>query len=283
MLSISAIYWDPSPEIFILPIIHWPILWYGVFFALGFAIGYPILVGILTRFFELKLKKGAKKQAQFLADHLIGYVVIATLIGARLGHFIFYEKPSFYLNRPLEIFKIWEGGLASHGAAVGIFIAVCLFYYRYRQSLGGLSPLHLIDFLSVPASLAGGFIRLGNFFNQEILGTKTNVPWAVIFGHPADRSYPQPRHPVQLYEAFFYFILFIILWRLSYKNKYLLGDGKLAGLFFIFVFGFRFIIEFWKVEQSHLLSWHLTMGQILSLPMIFLGLILISLCLFRLK
>src|SRR3990167_6734205 len=119
-----SIYWDPSPEIFVLPIIQWPILWYGVFFALGFALGYPILVSVLTRFFEPQLLKDAKKHSQFLVDHLVSYIVISTLIGARLGHFIFYEKPSFYFHRPLEIFKIWEGGLASHGAAIGIFIAV---------------------------------------------------------------------------------------------------------------------------------------------------------------
>jgi prolipoprotein diacylglyceryl transferase len=216
-----------------------------------------------------------KKQAIFLADRLTVYIVLATIIGARLGHYFFYENPSSYLRTPWEIFQIWKGGLASHGAAVAIVIATWLFMYRYKSKMRQLTWLHLLDFVSVPTALAGAFIRVGNFFNQEILGTETNVSWAVIFGHPADRSAPVPRHPVQLYEAFLYAAVFVLLWRLSFRFKYLLGPGRLIGIFLTLVFGFRFCIEYWKEEQSHLLSTSLTMGQILSIPAVLIGIFLL--------
>jgi prolipoprotein diacylglyceryl transferase len=344
---LAYLYWDPKPEVFFLPVVDWPILWYGALFALGFAIGFPIFVGILTRFFfqrpefeerELKgefgeprlalaSKKGRaalaaalndwmvseeeaidfhllpkeahlatcslhpqkalrrlklehlfekgilslKKQAIQLTDRLTVYMVIATVLGARIGHLLFYEKPASYLNNPIEVIQIWEGGLASHGAAVGIVLGLWLFSYRHR--VRGLTLLHLLDFVAVPTALAGTFIRVGNFFNQEVLGTPTDLPWAVLFGHPADHSLPIPRHPAQLYEALFYLAVFFILWRLSFRPKYLLEEGKLIGLFLILVFGFRFFVEFYKVEQSRLIPTFLdlTMGQILSIPAVIAG------------
>ena len=343
-------YWDPKPEIFIVPWLHVPILWYGVLFALGFILGFPILVGILERFFllrptftpreiigswegsewaeeakkgnvplckalnnwlisnqpvEIKLpKKEArfaaeslhpeqalkrlkiesrlptailtlKKQAIFLVDRLTVYMVVATVLGARLGHYLFYERPSEYLRNPLEILQIWKGGLASHGAAMAIVVALWIFIRRYKEIIRELTWLHLLDFICVPTALAATFIRIGNFFNQEILGTVTDVPWAVVFGHAADHSLPAPRHPVQLYEALFYGLVFFLLWRLTFRVKYLMIPGKLIGLFLTLVFGFRFIIEYWKIEQSHLVSTALTMGQILSIPAVLIGMFLL--------
>jgi len=346
MITIASIYWDPKPEIFVIPWLNIPILWYGVLFALGFVLGFPILVGILERFFLLRpdfkpneiigkcdypefeklARKGKialcqalnerlvsdepiavqlqkkvasmalqnlhpqqalrrlklelllpncilslRKQAILLADRLTVYMVIATVVGARLGHFFFYERPSEYLRNPLEILQIWKGGLASHGAAIAIVIALWIFIRRYKSTTRELTWLHLLDFVCVPTALAAVFIRIGNFFNQEILGTASNVSWAVVFGHPADHSAPIPRHPVQLYEAFFYGLTFAILWRLSSRVKYLMQPGKLFGLFLMMIFGFRFIVEYWKMEQSHLLSSVLTMGQILSIPAVIVG------------
>jgi len=214
-----------------------------------------------------------KRQAVVLTDKLTVYMVVATVLGARLGHFLFYENPSEYMRDPLEIFAIWKGGLASHGAAVAIVLALWLYARRYpvRQ----LSLLHLLDFVVVPTALAGALIRLGNFFNQEILGTVTDLPWAVVFGHAADHSLPAPRHPVQLYEAIAYGAIFYLLWKLSFRSKFLLNKGKLLGIFLILVFGFRFVVEFWKLEQSRLVSLPLTMGQILSIPAIFIGFFLV--------
>ncbi len=328
------LHWDPSPEIFTVPIVRWPILWYGILFALGFVLGFPIFVGILRRFFlqrpdfedgelldktlraralneqlvsneplemalppslardaacslhptaaqrRLKLEallKGRVVSLHALAirwtDRVTLHMIVATVIGARLGHYLFYERPSDYLLNPLEILQIWKGGLASHGAAIAIVIALALFAWRFENKARGLGFLHLLDFVAVPTALAGALIRIGNFFNQEILGTQTQVPWGVVFGHPADHSAPAPRHPVQLYEALAYFVVFFVLWRLTFKAKYLLHRGQLIGLFLILVFGFRLIAEAFKLEQSQLMadatSW--TMGQFLSIPAILAG------------
>lgn len=273
------IYWDPDPSIFVLPFLNWPILWYGLFFALGFIVGFPVFVSILTRYFltlnEWKNEgvKSLREKAVFLADKLTAYVVIATIVGARLGHFLFYEKASEYLRDPWEIFRLWKGGLASHGAVVAIIISIIFFSYRIRFQFPFLNWIRILDFISVPAAFAGGCIRVGNFFNQEILGTITNVPWAVVFGHPFDQTISAPRHPVQLYEALGYFFLFILLWGCSYRPYFLKRQGKLVGIFLIFVFTFRFFIEFFKLEQSKIASaeFFLTMGQILSIPVIVLG------------
>lgn len=337
-------YWDPKPEIFFIPYLHFPILWYGLLFSIGFALGFPLFVSILRRFFftdpeyresdilclpELsfwgktkssivkalngKIEKespghlpkkihklvrrshclhpkkvlarlsldidlhgavlGILKKAVIITDRLVIYMLIATVVGARLGHFLFYEDLSGYFDDPFEIFRVWEGGLASHGAAVAIILALVLFSKKMEKMAKGLTWIRLLDFVAVPTALCGCFIRIGNFFNQEILGSPSSLPWAVTFGHPADHSFPIPRHPVQLYEAFFYLLVFALLWRLTYRIRFLLSPGKLIGLFLILVFGFRFFIEFLKMEQSHLLEPNslLTMGQILSIPMVVLG------------
>jgi prolipoprotein diacylglyceryl transferase len=190
-----------------------------------------------------------------------------------LGHFLFYEKPEEYLLHPLEIFKIWEGGLASHGAVLGIILGVFLFQRKSLSFTSSLNWLRLLDFISIPAALCGFWIRIGNFFNQEVLGKATQLPWGVIFGHPVDHQLLQePRHPVQIYEALFYLGVFYFLWRLSLKPYFLKSSGKLIGLFLILVFGFRFFVEYVKMEQSQLVSFSfLTMGQILSIPVVFLG------------
>lgn len=270
MLHLSSIYWDPKPELFRIPYFDWPVLWYGVLFALAFAIGFPIFVGILIRF----LGREQKKKAIQITDRLTLYMILGTVIGARLGHFIFYERPSHYFNDPLQIFRIWEGGLASHGGAVGIIIALILFSWKIRKTDPELTWIKLLDFVAVPAALGGFCIRIGNFINQEVLGTPTDLPWGVIFGHPADYSLPHPRHPVQIYEALFYLAVFFFLWKLSFRVYFLKTRGKLIGLFLVLVFGFRFFVEFWKTEQSRIMSTSsLTMGQILSIPLVIVGLL----------
>lgn len=258
------IHWDPSPEMFAFPIplLGRPILWYGFCFALGFALSYYALLYLLRQITASK--------AKFLAEHLSFYVILGTLIGARLGDVLFYQRPSDYLTDPWMIVKVWEGGLASHGGVMGIIVAVFLFSRKYRD----LSFLKLLDLLSIVAGLAAGCIRIGNFINQEILGTVTDVPWAVVFGHPADHSAPAPRHPVQLYEALFYFSLFALLFFYVRKKKWL--EGRLTGLFLLLVFTFRFFIEFFKEEQSRLITnGTFDMGQFLSIPLVLLGLYLL--------
>lgn len=266
------IFWDPPQEVipYVLPLLGRPLLWYGFFFALAFFAAYWVLRCLLASLgFSIALRR------QF-SDQLTLYIVLGTLIGARLGDILLYQHVSYYLEHPLAIFQIWQGGLASHGGAVGILVALALFYYRNKKKYPAISFFRLIDLLGVVAPLSGALIRIGNLFNQEILGTVTQVPWAFVFGHPADGTPPAPRHPVQLYESLYYFLTFGVLaflWKKGIQKR----EGLLAGLSLSFIFLFRLFIEQLKEEQSVLLGANnlLTMGQILSLPLLLLGVYLI--------
>lgn len=265
----SYIYWDPSRAIFdyTIPLLGRPILWYGFFFALGFFLGYFILLYVLRQIYS----DAAKIKA--LADRITIYVVVGTVVGARLGDLLFYQDFSDYMRDPLAAIRIWEGGLASHGGALGIMLALYILSKRPLKDQPKLSWLALLDLVVIPTAFVASFIRIGNFFNQEILGRVTNLPWAVVFGHPADGSFPAPRHPVQLYESFYYLIVFAILILLWVKKPAWRRTGRACGLFLVLVFCFRFLVEFVKEEQSLLLSsgFPLLMGQLLSIPFIALG------------
>jgi phosphatidylglycerol---prolipoprotein diacylglyceryl transferase len=226
----------------------------------------------------------SKAKALLITDKFTIWMIISTLIGARLGHIIFYEDLSYFLKNPLKIIKVWEGGLASHGATVAIIIMIICFSKYLKKYSPKISFLNLLDIVSIPTALAGFCIRIGNFFNQEILGVPTNSFLGVVFGRPADGSFPIPRHPVQLYEAVFYLLTFILLFWLGRKAKVLLVQGKLIGLFFILIYGFRFFVEFFKEKQSLLISGKgLLMGQYLSIPFVLLGIILVFISKIRSK
>lgn len=210
--------------------------------------------------------KDENKSEDDLND-LIWYMILGTVIGARLGHCLFYN-PAYYLANPLEILKIYKGGLASHGAAIGILSALYFFVKRKR----GYTFLWLLDRVVITVALAGALIRTGNLFNSEIVGIKTDVPWAFIF--PAVDSFP--RHPAQLYEAVAYLCIFFIIFFLFKKKGKLLPEGMIFGLFLILVFGIRFIIEFIKIDQTYFEEGMLlNMGQILSIPLVLYGFYLI--------
>ncbi len=281
MYLFSWLVWDPNPIIFKIPFWQHPVTWYGVLFALGFLVGYFLI----RRIFGVQLslckreegEKSIKLQAITLTDHITVLVVLLGIIGARLGHIFFYDW-LYYKEHPFDIIKIWEGGLASHGGAIGILIAICVFTLWHRREYPSFTFLATLDAIVIPAAFAGGCIRIGNFINQEILGVATDLPWGVIFMHPVEGARGIPLHPVQLYESLFYFLVFaflLILWR---KMDGRLGLGILAGWFFTLVFTFRFFIEYLKLPQSNLISEKalLNMGQILSLPMILFGLLLLA-------
>ncbi len=261
--------WDPSPEIFKfnIPILNRPLLWYGFLFALGFFVGYLVLTYLLRRYFLLEKEPKAKVKAQ--AEQLTFYVIIGAIVGSRLGDVLFYQSWAGIARNPFSILAVWEGGLSSHGGAVGILIALWILARRTK-----IPFWTVVDFTVIPTAIAAVFIRIGNFFNQEILGVPTQLPWGVIFLHPADGAPILPRHPAQLYEALWYLLTFGILLWYWHRHPPFKPSGKLTGLFLILVFGFRFFIEFIKVEQSAHLSGSsfLTMGQALSLPFIALGL-----------
>ena len=213
------------------------------------------------------------EKAAFIADKVTVYMVLATIIGARLGQILFYENISFYLKNPFEIFKVWQGGLASHGAAAMIILALWLLSRHLKDFRPKITFLNLMDFVAAPTALAAVFIRMGNFFNQEILGIETTLPWGVLFLNPLDGSLPAVRHPVQLYEAGFYLLTFLVLAYLAFKKNCFLKKGRLIGLFLILIFGFRLVIEFLKLNESPLTDQtSFLMGQYLSIPLILLGL-----------
>ncbi len=217
-------------------------------------------------------------RAKDFAEKLILYVIVATIVGSRLGHILFYENISEYLANPLAIFKTWEGGLASHGGVLAIIFSLWLFARTSRKKYPDFSFFSLLDGIAIPTMLVASMIRLGNFFNQEILGTESNLPWAVVFGHPADGSAVFPRHPAQLYESLFYFGVFALLVILWKKYSDLWQPGRFAGIAIFASFTFRFFIEFFKTGQSVWFDYPTSlmfMGQLLSLPLSCIGLFLL--------
>jgi prolipoprotein diacylglyceryl transferase len=249
---VDHIVWNGSPEIFNLG--FFSVRWYGALFALAFFIGLRILNRITSR--EGLVPSGF--------DSMLSYVILGTVIGARLGHVFFYE-PGIFLSDPIRILKVWEGGLACHGGVLGVIVAV---YLWKRKNFDG-PVLRLLDFLCVPSTMVGGMIRLGNFFNSEILGRPSEAPWAIVFKRVDDL----PRHPAMLYESFSYFFIFaFMMWilRKGFHRRY--GNGFLTGIFFVTVFVARFLIEFVKELQiPSESSLPIDLGQILSLPFIALG------------
>ncbi len=247
--------WDVSPEIFSLGPLS--VRWYGLLFALSFLVGYQIM---------LKIFKNEGKSENDLND-LVMYMILGTVIGARLGHCLFYN-PAYYLSDPIEILKVWKGGLASHGAAIGILIAL----YLYVKRKPHIKYLWLIDRIVIPTALGGSFIRLGNLFNSEIIGMPTEVPWAFVFTS-VDAV---PRHPAQLYEAIAYLLIFIFMIWYYFKLKGEIRHGYFLGLFLILVFTFRFFVEIIKENQTYFEEgMYFNMGQLLSIPLVIVGGVLV--------
>jgi len=247
------IHWNASPEIFHLgPIV---LRWYGLLFAVGFALAYRL---------GRKLYRQEKVPVE-LVDSVLIYTVVGTVIGARLAHCLFYE-PDYYLENPLEILMVWKGGLASHGAILGILASLAIFYWKHRRP----SFPWMADMVCVTGPIAGAFIRLGNVMNSEIYGKPTSGDWGVIFERLNEG--PIPRHPTQFYEAVIYFIIAAILWA-YYQKKRNLGSGACFGLMIALVFGTRFFVEFFKVNQEDFdMGLPINMGQLLSIPFFAVGL-----------
>lgn len=201
-------------------------------------------------------------------DSLTIYMVVATIVGARLGHVLFYD-PLHYIQNPLEIIMIWEGGLASHGGVIGVLITLFLFARKAQ-----VKYLWILDRISIVAALVFCFIRIGNLMNSEIIGTPTDMPWGFIFTSMDNI----PRHPAQIYEAIQYFLSFILLFWIWRKRKDTMKDGFIFSLALIIMFTCRFTDEFFKISQVDFeKGMVLNMGQILSLPFIFVGIVLLIL------
>ncbi|MEM9023908.1 MAG: prolipoprotein diacylglyceryl transferase [Bacteroidota bacterium] len=270
MDSLLAINWTVDPTIFSLGPVS--VRWYGLFFALAFFLGHNVLGRIF---------KHEKINERWL-DAALMYVMVGTVIGARLGHVFFYgpyfdhvdeygRQVEGYLSHPFSILEIWNGGLASHGAAIGIILACWL----YSTKVSKRPVLWILDRVVITVALAGFFIRSGNLMNHEIVGTTTDLPFAFIFNRGQFQGVP--RHPAQLYEAICYLGIFLALMFAYWKKDAGKKLGLLFGLFLVLIFGVRFMVEFVKEEQTHYAhSLPLRMGQILSLPLVLAGLFFIA-------
>lgn len=255
MNPINAFEWSASPILLNLGILQ--IRWYGLLFALGFVVGYQIMYWAFIR---------EKKDLKHL-ETLTMTMILSTVLGARFGHCLFYD-PVHYLSHPLDMLKVWEGGLASHGAAVGILFGLYLFHRKTKMGY-----LWVLDRMVIIVALSGYFIRIGNFFNSEIIGKPTKVAWAVVF----TRIDMLPRHPAQLYEALSCFIIFLILFY-YYKKNMTPKPGLMLGFFMTTVFGMRIVWEFFKENQVAFENGlPFNMGQLLSIPLVLAGLYLLFL------
>lgn len=235
---------------------------YGLLFVSGIIIGYFVIK---------QMFKKDKIDEKYL-DKLLMYIVLATIIGARLGHVFFYDW-AYYSKNPQDIIKVWEGGLASHGAAIAILLAL-YFYSKYSIKK---PMLWVLDRVVIPITIAGCFIRLGNLVNHEIIGKPTTLPWGFIFHHSPDAINPVtgeivPRHPAQLYEAIYYLGTFLLLMFLYWKKQWSNKQGAIFGMFMIVLWSGRFLIEFVKDAQTERdIHNAISTGQWLSVPFILIG------------
>jgi len=251
VMHLYVIPWDVNPEIF--RIGSFAIRWYGLLFASSFLFGYIILLKIFRN----------ENLGEALLDKLTIYMAVGTIVGARLGHCFFYE-PAYYLAHPLEIFMTWKGGLASHGAAIGILIAIWLFCRKEKKEY-----TWVIDRIAIVVALSGFFIRMGNLMNSEIYGFETTVPWGFVFLRNGETA---PKHPTQIYEALSYLTIFLLLLWIYWRKKGEYIQGTLISLACILIFVSRFFIEFLKEDQvAFEAGMKLNMGQLLSIPFILLG------------
>lgn len=254
--------------------------WYGLLFVSGMILGYFVI----QRMFK---KEGISES---VLDKLVLFMVPATVIGARLGHVMFYGPywgSEGYFSHPVRILYIWEGGLASHGAAVVILLALWYFSKKVVQK----TYLWILDRIAAPIAIAGAFIRLGNLVNHEMVGYITDVPWGFRFLHNdcipnefgqylCDWSTVPVRHPANIYESLAYFFSFGVLMFLYWKKEAWKQSGLVFGSFLVLIFGFRILIEFLKESQtdsdnSVFVSTGLNMGQWLSIPLVVVGIALI--------
>jgi len=262
----GVLYWNLDPVIVMITD-SFPLKYYGALFASGLLLGYYIVRNIYKK----------EKQSLDNLDSLLVYVIVGTILGARLGHCLFYE-PDYFFKHPIEILLpiqkiagvykfVGFQGLASHGGTIGVLIAIVLYCKKYKVNF-----LWLLDRMAIGVPVTAAFIRLGNFMNSEIYGKPTNGNWGVVF----QRDDLIPRHPTQLYEAFSYLLIFAILFWMYKSEKIKQANGLLFGTFLALLFLARFLIEFFKENQeSFENNMLINMGQILSIPFILIGLTLV--------
>ena len=265
---LSYITWNPDAEM--IRIGGFAVRWYSMCWLVGLALAYFL---VRKLYIEQKVKDG-------LFDPLFIYCFIGILLGARLGHCLFYE-PEYWLSSPQHVLEIfipirymadgtWKftgyEGLASHGGTIGLTVALIIYWLKVRKH--GLGIWQILDNIAIATPITACFIRLGNLVNSEIIGKVTDVPWAFIF----ERVDMLPRHPGQLYEAIAYAIFFPIGWYLYRKHPERVGTGFFFGLCLVLIFTFRFFIEYTKdIQVAKEAAMTLNIGQMLSIPFVIVG------------
>lgn len=257
--------WNPAPEIIKLG--SFALRYYSLMFVIAFMLGLHLMKKIFIED-KIPIEK---------LDSLFMYVVISTLIGARIGHYLFYD-PEVLFKRPLEVLLPFRfspkfeftgfAGLASHGAVIGIITAM----YFYSKKVLNKPLLFILDRITIPVAIGGAFVRIGNLMNSEIIGKPTNSDYGFVFQRLGENF---PRHPAQLYESFCYVVIFVILMFVYWKTDKKQKQGYLFGLFFALLWSARFIVEFFKekqVEGGENWILGLNTGQMLSIPLIVVGL-----------
>ncbi len=267
-MTFSVFFWNPSRIVYTIPFIELDIYWYSLFFALGILGGYLISLWAFRRG-----KTPEEKQAiSAWYEKYLPWAFIGIVAGARLGHVLFYE-PEYYLQHLTEVFMLRKGGLSSHGGVCGFLIASWLFLKKHPI----FSWNNFLDKMFLGSAWLATCIRIGNFFNQEIIGYETTSPFGVVFKTPMDfiQNPDLPHHPVQLYEAGVYLCLFFLMLWLTIK-KQTLRPGQIAGIYLVLLFLARIGLETIKLPQSVFdINSYFQMGQILSIPFLMYGIFLI--------
>ncbi len=246
--------WNADPVLFAFG--SFKIHWYGLLFATAILTGFSIMNRIYMH----------EKKPIAQLETLQVYMIVGIVVGARLGHCLFYD-PAYYLSHPLEILAVWKGGLASHGGGTGAILAT--YFYAKKTNV---SFIYLLDRLAIPTASFAFFVRMGNLMNSEIVGNKTDVPWAVVFSRVDEFA----RHPAQFYEALSYLSIFFILGTMYLLPKKKLPNGMIFGTFLTLIFTARIVIEFVKVPQAaYANETLLSTGQALSVPFLLIGIGLI--------
>jgi prolipoprotein diacylglyceryl transferase len=280
-MLLDYVIWNVSPELFHLGPLT--VRYYGLFFALAFIVGYRIMNYVYKR----------EGQTEAELDRLSIYVVVSIVVGARLGHVLFYQ-PDYYFAHPIEILEVWQGGLASHGAAIAMLIG--MYIYSRRPNIP--SYMWILDRISLTIPIGGAFVRFGNLMNSEIYGIPTKLPWGFVYMRDANEveklmflpewshhavkwqsALPQgvhANHPTQIYEGLGYFLIFLLVYYIYRRQGAALKPGRIFSLVIILIFTLRLIVESIKLDQvdfEHGLP--LNMGQILSIPFIAIGIFIL--------
>lgn len=265
-MNLLAVVWEPNPIAFSIGGIE--VAWYGLSWSLAMGIA-------LYLWFKIIRREGLDDR---MVESGFFYVAIAGIIGSRLGHCLFYEPAEYFLHPfqsgfPwLKVLDFRGGGMASHGAAIGMLIGVWLFVRKWK-----VPYIWMLDRMSVMVPLGGAFVRFGNLINSEVYGNPTSLPWGFIF---ANDGQTVPMHPTQIYEALAYILIFLLMAHMYWRTKLSDRRGFLFGLFLVLLFGVRFLIEFVKLPQEAFeAGWTLNMGQWLSVPFVVVGMIILLLAL----